>query len=62
MDGLEPGIYVLRAEPLDDADVDSFFNDNVQVDANFKATFYSKLVAVPEGGAGSSVEIKVVAK
>lgn len=62
MDGLEPGIYVLRAEPIDDADIGSFFNDDGRVDANFKATFYSKLVAVPEGGAGSSVEIKVVRK
>ncbi|TAK17200.1 MAG: carboxypeptidase regulatory-like domain-containing protein [Acidobacteria bacterium] len=62
MDGLEPGIYVLRVEPIDDADVGSFFNDDAKVDVNFRAAFYSKLVAVPVGGAGASAEIKVVRK
>ena len=62
MGGLEPGIYVLRVEPIDDADVGSFFSEDAKVDVNFKAAFHSKLVAVPEGGAGASVEIKVVRK
>ncbi len=62
MDGLEPGIYVVRVEPIDDADIGSFFSDDAKVDANFKAVFYSKLVAVPIGGSGVPIEIKVVRK
>lgn len=62
MDGLAPGIYVLRAEPIDDADIGSFFSDDTKVDADFRAAFYSKLVTVPSGGAGPAVEIKVVRK
>lgn len=62
MDGLEPGVYVVRAEPIDDADVSSFFSDDSKVDANFKAAFHSKLVSVPVGGSGALIEIKVVRK
>jgi hypothetical protein len=62
MDGLEPGLYVVRVEPIDDADIGSFFSDDGKVDANFKAAFYSKLVAVPVGGSGALIEIKVVRK
>jgi hypothetical protein len=62
MDGLEPGVYVVRAEPIDDADVGSFFSDDSKVDVNFKAAFYSKLVSVPVGGSGAQIEIKVVRK
>jgi hypothetical protein len=60
--GLAPGLYVVRVEPLDDADIDSFFDDDGTVNANFRAAFFSKLVSVPRGGSGPSVEIKVVAK
>jgi hypothetical protein len=60
--GLEPGIYVVRVEPIDDADVASFFNDDMKVDVNFKAAFHSKLVSVPAGGSGAPIEIKVVRK
>jgi matrixin/carboxypeptidase family protein len=59
--GLKPGVYVLRAEPLDDADVSSFF-ENATVNITFKPAFASKLVAVPAGGASTSVEIKVQSK
>ena len=62
MGGLEPGIYVVRVEPIDDADVGSFFSDDMKVDVNFKAVFHSKLVSVPAGGSGSLIEIKVVRK
>ena len=62
MDGLEPGVYVVRVEPIDDADVGSFFNDDSKVDVNFKAAFYSKLVSVPVGGSGALIEVKVVRK
>ncbi len=62
IDGLTPGIYVLRVEPLDDADVSSFFDGDARVELGFKATFHSKLVTVPYGGFGESVEIKVTRK
>jgi hypothetical protein len=62
MDGLEPGLYVVRVEPIDDADVGSFFADDGKVDVNFRAAFYSKIVAVPVGGSGALIEIKVVRK
>ena len=58
---LNPGFYVVRVEPLDDADVTSFFTDAV-VNINFRQTFFTRLVAVPKGGAGQSIEIKVQAK
>lgn len=60
--GLKPGLYVLRAEPLDDGDLDSFFSEDTTVNINFKPAFYSKLVAVPAGGSSGSVEIKVQSK
>jgi hypothetical protein len=60
--GLEPGLYLVRAEPLDDADIDGFFDTGTVVNVNFKATYHSKLVAVPAGGASSSIEIRVSPK
>ena len=62
IDGLAPGLYVVRAEPLDDGDIDSFFEEGTQVNINFKVTFYNKLVAVPAGGAGPAIEIRVQPK
>ena len=62
IDGLAPALYVLRAEPLDDADLDSFFNPDTVVNLNFRQTYYSKLVAVPPGRAGPSIEIQVQPK
>jgi hypothetical protein len=62
MDGLEPGVYVVRVEPIDDADVGSFFSETAKVDTNFKAAFHPKLVAAPPGGSGALIEIKVVRK
>ena len=62
IDGLEPGVYVLRVEPLDDADIGSFFDADSPVVVGFKASFYPKLVTVPYGGAGASAEIRVTRK
>jgi hypothetical protein len=59
---LEPGMYVVRAEPLDDADVDSIFSGDTEVNINFRPAFFGQLVAVPAGGASGSIEIRVVAK
>jgi len=60
--GLSPGAYVIRAEPLDDADVDSFFDREVPPDLDFRVTFYKKLVVVPRGGDSGSIQITVVKK
>ena len=62
IDGLTPGIYVVRVEPIDDADIGSFFDETAKVDVNFKTTFHAQLVPVPAGGAGQAIEIKVTRK
>ena len=59
--GLAPGPYVLRVEPLDDADVESFF-DALGVNVNFQVTFHDKLVVAPAGGASGSIDVAVRAK
>jgi len=60
--GLEPGLHVLRAEPLDDGDVGSFLNPAQPVDLNFKPAIFDRLVAVPRGGTAATVEVKVTPK
>lgn len=60
--GIEPGAQVLRVEPLDDGDIDSFFDATLDIDLDFKVKFYDKLVVVPRGGGANNIEIKVVAK
>ena len=63
MAGLSPGIHVLRVEPLDDADVDSFFDQSVNpVDVDFLVTFAGGLVVVPRGGDSGAVTIAVARK
>ena len=59
---MKPGVYLVRAEPLDDADIDSFFEEDAPVNLNFRVTYHSKQVAVPAGGSSGSIEIKVRAK
>jgi hypothetical protein len=59
---LEPGLYIVRVEPLDDADIDSFFDPDTVVNINFKPAYYEKLVAVPAGGTSGTIEIKVQSK
>jgi len=60
--GLDPGPQVVRAEPLDDADIESFFEFAASVDVDFKPAFYNRVVVVPRGGTAQNVEIKVSAK
>ena len=60
--GLEPGPQVLRAEPLDDGDVSSFFDATMNIDAEFRVKFYEKVVIVPKGGGTRNIEIKVLPK
>jgi hypothetical protein len=59
--GLEPGVYIVRTEPLDDASVDSFFDTETAVDADFRARF-GALAVVPPGGRGPTVDIEVAPK
>ena len=59
--GLEPGLQIVRAEPLDDADVSSFL-DPAGVDVDFKPAIYGRFVAVPRGGTSVSIEVKVTSK
>ena len=56
--GLSPGPYVLRVEPLDDADVESFFAPG-RVDIAFAVTYASKVVVVQGGGSTAPVVIEV---
>ena len=60
--GLAPGPHVLRVEPLDDGDIESFFETSLGVDVNFNVKFYERVVVVPRGGGTSNVEIKVTPK
>ena len=55
--GLPPGSYVLRVEPLDDADTDSFFAG--PVDADFRVTYGSRVVIAPAGGGADPLDIQV---
>lgn len=58
--GLAPGAYLLRAEPLDDADTESFFGG--VVDSNFKVAYAPRVVIAPEGGGAGPVRIEVQPK
>ncbi len=62
LSGLEPGVYVIRVEPLDDASIDSFFDTDAAVDADFRAVFSPQLAVVPAGGRGSDIDIEVQPK
>lgn len=57
---LEPGPYILRVEPLDDAEVDSFFS--AAIDVNFRVTYAPRMVVAPRGGSSAPIEIKVLPK
>ena len=60
--GLRPGPHILRVEPIDDAETDSFFDVTDPTDINFRAAYFERLVVVPKGGDSGNVEVKVVAK
>jgi len=57
--GLDSGPTLLRVEPLDDAAVDSFFDESPPVDAAFGVTYFERLTIVPGGGSTNPVEIRV---
>ena len=59
---LPPGPRLLRVEPLDDADVESFFSSAQTVDLDFRVMFFDRVVVVPRGGGSGPIEVKVVPK
>jgi hypothetical protein len=56
--GLSPGPHVIRVEPIDDADIDSFL-DPPGVNVNFRVTFHPRLIVAPRGGATASFDVAV---
>jgi hypothetical protein len=56
--GLTPGPHVIRVEPLDDADVESFFEAE-RVDIDFRVTYHDRLFIAPRGGVGERFEVAV---
>lgn len=59
--GLKPGAHIIRVEPLDDVDLDSFF-DPTAVEIGFLPTFYSRVVGVPAGGTSARFDVAVSPK
>ena len=55
--GLAPGAYVVRVEPLDDADTDSFLAGPIDVD--FRVAYGPRVVIAPAGGSSEPVNIQV---
>jgi hypothetical protein len=60
--GLTPGPVVVRVEPVDDADLDSFFSNTSRVDINFRITYYPQFAIVPPGGDSGLIRIQVTSK
>jgi hypothetical protein len=56
--GLEPGPHVIRVEPLDDAEIESFFA-RTAADVNFQVTFHDRYLVAPRGGASASADVTV---
>ena len=54
---LPPGPYLLRVEPLDDADPESFFS--TPIDVGFGVAYAPRMVVAPAGGSSRSIEIRV---
>ena len=55
--GLSPGSYLVRVEPLDDADTESFFTGPIDVD--FRVTYSDRVVTAPSGAGSDPIEIQV---
>ena len=60
--GLSPGPHVIRVEPLDDAEPDSFFSARDPIDFSFRVTFWERLFVAPAGGAGEQFTVTVQPK
>jgi hypothetical protein len=57
--GLEPGLYAVRVEPLDDGDVDSFFENTARVDLDFAVAYAPTLAVAPRSGLAGGIDITV---
>jgi len=57
---LPAGPYILRAEPIDDAEPDSFFPS--AIDTDFRVTYAPRMVVAPRGGSSAPIEIRVLPK
>lgn len=57
---LPPGPYILRVEPLDDAEPDSFFP--TPIDTDFRVTYAPRMVVAPRGGSSNPIDITVLPK
>ncbi len=57
---LAPGPYILRVEPIDDVDPDSFFPS--AIDTDFRVTYAPRMVVAPHGGSSATIEIRVLPK
>ena len=60
IEGLEPGRYVIRVEPIDDIGIDSFFQDpSLPVDIAFGPSFLDRFVGVAAGSASATFDLTV---
>jgi hypothetical protein len=57
--GLAPGPQVIRVEPLDDADTESFFGRSERIDVDFQVTYLERLFVAPRGGVGERFDVAV---
>jgi hypothetical protein len=55
--GLRPGTYLVRAEPLDDAEPESFFTGPIDVD--FRVAYCPRVVVAPAGGTSDLAAVEV---
>jgi hypothetical protein len=55
--GLEPGRYLVRAEPLDDAEPALFFTGPVDVD--FRVGYGPRVITAPQGAGSNAIEVPV---
>jgi len=60
--GLSPGPHIIRVEPLDDADIDSFFDARDPIDIAFRVAFHDRLFVAPRGGVGERFVVAVQPK
>ena len=60
IEGLEPGRYVIRVEPIDDIGIDSFFQDSsIPIDVAFGPSFLDRFVGVAAGSASATFDVTV---
>ena len=57
---LPPGAYILRVEPIDDAEPDGFFP--TPIDTDFRVAYAPRMIVAPQGGSSAPVEIRVQPK